>query len=67
MIMEKIFNISEYIYPLNFINSWIQDFIEVSELTYSSWELTIKWDSIEDIDLVFNEFINYVTWLINES
>ena len=58
------FEIDNNIYPENLILIAIQDFSEVAEITYENNNLIIKsgWNEIE----IFNEFVNYVTWLYNE-
>lgn len=58
------FEIDSTIYPENLILTAIQDFSEVAEIIYENKTLTIKsdWNEIE----IFNEFVNYVTWLYNE-
>ena len=58
------FEIDNNIYPENLILLAIQDFSEVAEITYENNNLIIKsgWNEIE----IFNEFVNYVTWLYNE-
>ena len=58
------FEIDNNIYPENLILIAIQEFLEVAEITYENNNLIIKsnWNEIE----IFNEFVNYVTWLYNE-
>ncbi len=59
------FKIEDSIYPENIIVQAIEDFNEVSNISYKSWEIIIESD--EDINEIFNEFMNYVVWLYNES
>ena len=58
------FEIDNNIYPEKLILLAIQDFSEIAEITYENNNLIIKsdWNEIE----IFNEFVNYVTWLYNE-
>lgn len=63
--MSKSFEISSYFYPESFVLQTIDDFSDVSEMTYENEILSIEWNE-EDIDNIFNEFMNYLTWLINE-
>ena len=64
--MKKEFEINSEIYAENIIKQTIIDFEEVSEITYNKWKLTISWENDIEIDEIFNEFMNYVIWLINE-
>lgn len=64
--MTKNFEINNYFYPIDIINQWIIDFEEVSKITIKEGILNITWSDENDIDNIFNEFINYITWLINE-
>ena len=64
--MNKNFEINSYFYPLEIINQWIIDFEKVSKITINNNILNIFWENEIDIDNIFNEFINYITWLINE-
>lgn len=64
--MEKKYKISNKIYPDDVIEQSVSDFKEVWYIAFHSWELTIRWDDEGSIDEIFNEFMNYVIWLINE-
>lgn len=64
--MNKSFEVDKYFYPAYLISIWIDDFAEVSVISFDNDILIIEWNNEEDIDNIFNEFINYVTWLINE-
>lgn len=48
------------------IKSAIQDFADF-DIAYSAWVLTISAGSNDEIDEIFNEFMNYVVWVYNES
>jgi hypothetical protein len=59
------FKIDDSIYPENIIVQAIEDFSEVADISYKNWEIIIESD--DDITEIFNEFMNYVVWLYNES
>ena len=64
--MEKKNKINTELYSEDIINQAISDFKEVSEIIFQNNNLEIKWDSEEEIDEIFNEFMNYCVSLINE-
>ena len=64
--MNKNFEINNYFYPIDIVNQWIIDFEDVSEITISNNILSITWNDEDEINNIFNEFINYITWLISE-
>lgn len=64
--MNKNFEISTYFYPSGIINQAIIDFNEVAQISIQDNILTISWNDENEINNIFNEFINYVIWLINE-
>ncbi len=64
--MNKNFEISTYFYPSEIINQAIIDFNEVTQISIQDNILTISWNDENEINNIFNEFINYVIWLINE-
>lgn len=64
--MEKIFKIENEIYDKNILNQAILDFSEVGEIFLQENELKILWESEEEIDEIFNEFMNYCIWLFNQ-
>jgi len=64
--MKKEFKINNEIYTEDIINQAISDFKEVSEIKYNGKILEINWESELEIDEIFNEFMNYIIWLINE-
>jgi len=64
--MKKEFEINNEIYSEDIINNAISDFEEVSEIKYNNDVLEINWESESEIDEIFNEFMNYIIWLINE-
>lgn len=59
------FKIEDSIYPKNIITQAIEDFKDVADINYNNNELIIESD--DDIAEIFNEFMNYVVWLYNES
>ena len=65
--MEKKFIINTIIYPEIIINHTINDFEEIWGINFNNWELVISWDNEEEITEIFNEFMNYSIWLINEN
>lgn len=64
--MNKSFEVDKYFYPVDLISIWIDDFSEISTISFSNNLLTIEWNNEDEINNIFNEFINYITWLINE-
>lgn len=62
--MKKEYKINTEIYKEDIINQWIIDFEEVSVIIYKNNEIIIN--SEEDSDEIFNEFMNYLIWLIND-
>lgn len=62
--LRKIFEINDEIYKSEFILKAIEDFSEYYKINFINWELIIEW--YDNIDEIFNEFMNYVIWLINE-
>lgn len=62
--LRKIFEINEEIYKSEFILKAIEDYSEYYTINFINWELIIEW--YDNIDEIFNEFMNYVIWLINE-
>lgn len=65
--MKIKFKIDKEIYSKKDIKQAIVDFNDVSEITLDDWILTIKWENEAEINVIFNEFMNYVIWLINEQ
>ena len=65
--MEKKIKINTELYSEDIINQAISDFKEVSEIIFQNNNLEIKWDSEEEIDEIFNEFMNYCVSLVNEK
>lgn len=64
--MKKEFNINESIYPKDILITSINDFKEFSEIKYEKWLLIIIWDNESFVDNIFNEFMNYVLFKVNE-
>jgi len=58
--MEKEFNISSQIYSLEKVQQAILDFTDICEIVYKNNVLIISGDSSDDIQEVFQEFMNYV-------
>ena len=65
--MKKDFKINTEIYSAKTIKQAIEDFKEVWEIGFKEGTLSVCWESDTDIEEVFNEFMNYVIWLYNES
>jgi len=64
--MEKKYILDLEIYDVNFINNAISDFSDYSQILLKNNELIISWKNEDEIEKTFNEFMNYVIWLINE-
>jgi hypothetical protein len=62
--LNQNFKIEDSIYPENIIVQAIKDFIDVANISYKNWEIIIESD--DDIEEIFNEFMNYVVVLCNE-
>ncbi len=60
--MEQKFKIDKSIYKVKNIKEAVNDFNEVALIKYNSKkeELIIFWDNKEEIEEVFNEFMNYI-------
>jgi len=58
--MEKKYTISTKIYQEDSIAQAIEDFAEVSPISFSQETLSIQWDSEDEIQEIFREFMNYV-------
>lgn len=64
--MNKKIKIDLSIYPKEKVLEAISDYQDAALIKLNNDELTIEWDSLEEIDEIFLEFWNYVIWLINE-
>ncbi len=64
--MEKKYKINTEIYPKDIIKQAIIEFKDISEINFNKTLLTINWENEIEIEEVFNEFMNYIIWLINE-
>ena len=64
--MKKEFEINNEIYSEDIISQSILAFEEVSLIRYNNWQLEINWENDWEIDEIFNEFMNYIVWLVNE-
>ena len=58
--MIQNFEISLEIYDTEKLLQAIEDFSEVSEISLNHNMLSISWESVEEIQEVFYEFMNYV-------
>ena len=65
--MKKDFELDINIYKEQFIKQAIKDYQEAWWITFNKWILSIIWEQSEEIEEMFNEFMNYVAWLINEG
>lgn len=64
--MQKKYKIDIEIYSQDIVKQAISDFEEVAEIIFNDNKLTINWETELEIDEIFNEFSNYIIWLINE-
>jgi hypothetical protein len=64
--MKSKYKISTEIYNDSHIEDAIVAFEEVAKIEYQKWELFLEGDTESEIDELFNEFMNYVIYLINE-
>jgi len=64
--MKKEFKIDLELYSEGKINEAIEAFSEIWDIVFSDWKISISWNSIEEINEIFNELMNYILWLINE-
>ena len=62
---KKEFQIENSIYDESSIKKSIEDF-DWFDISYIEGKLSISWDNENEIDEVFNEFMNYVLWMQNE-
>ncbi len=58
--MTQNFEISLEIYDTEKLLQAIEDFSEVAEISLNHNMLSISWESVEEIQEVFYEFMNYV-------
>lgn len=63
--MKKNYDIDMQIYSLEAIMQAVSDFQEVVWIEFFDNFVTIEGDSDEEIEEVFNEFMNYVIWVMN--
>ncbi len=64
--MKKEFNINTTIYSEDKLKEAIVDFTEVWNISFKGNLITIEWNTSNDCEEFFNEYMNYVIWLINE-
>jgi hypothetical protein len=62
---KKDFLLENRIYCEDIIKLSISDFSDF-DIRFSESILTITWNSTEEIEEIFNEFMNYVIWMQNE-
>lgn len=65
--LKKSFKINSSIYSSKNIKEAINDYSEITKIVYDKWILVIEWENESEITEIFNEFMNYVIWLYNES
>ena len=65
--MKKKYKIDIDIYSIDFLIQWISDFSDVWKINLENDILYIYWENKSEIDEFFNEYINYVSSLINEN
>lgn len=58
--MKKEFQISWEIYSEDAIAQAIEDFSDITSISYTGENLDITWESEDEIQEVFHEFMNYV-------
>lgn len=63
---KKSFKIEISLYPVDIINKAIEDFSDY-DITYDNWQVFIFWEDEQEQEEIFNEFMNYVLALYNES
>ncbi|MDD4151922.1 MAG: hypothetical protein PHR68_04875 [Candidatus Gracilibacteria bacterium] len=64
--LKKSFKIDNDIYSIDLINKAIIDFIDFVKISYLNSEIIIE-SNDDDINEIFNEFMNYVVGLYNEA
>lgn len=57
---KKVFTIQADIYSDDKIQSALEDFQDVAEMNYTWGKLSIQWESEDEIQEIFHEFMNYV-------
>lgn len=63
--LKKSFKIDNDIYSADLINKAIIDFIDFVQISYLNSEIIIE-SNDDDIDEIFNEFMNYLIGIYNE-
>ena len=58
--MQKDFQVESSIYSQDSVISAIEDFSEVTQITFEKDILSISWDSDSEIQETFHEFMNYI-------
>lgn len=64
---KKYFKIEDSIYYTDMVLQAIEDFKEVSNISLDNWQISIEGETLEDVEEIFNELMNYVIWLYNQS
>ena len=65
--MQKEYKIDTKIYGVDFLMQGISDFSDVWKINLENNILHIFWENESEITEIFNEYINYVSGLINEN
>ena len=65
--MIKEYKVDKKIYSTKIVKQVIKDFSEVANMSYENDILKIQWDNEYEIEEIFNEFMNYCIWLIDEN
>lgn len=65
--LKKDFKIETSIYDENTIKYSISIFWDNFSIKFEQQKLIIEWETNEEIELIFNEFMNYVIAIQNES
>ncbi|NUJ97307.1 hypothetical protein HGA92_00795 [Candidatus Gracilibacteria bacterium] len=63
---KKNFKIEISLYPIDIINKAIEDFSDY-DITYDNGQVFIFGENEQEQEEIFNEFMNYVLALYNES
>ena len=64
---KKNFNLNNKLYPEIVIHKAIEDFGSDFSIVYENEMVTISWENPEEIQIIFDEFMNYVLSLISEQ
>ncbi|MDD3646551.1 MAG: hypothetical protein PHH06_04025 [Candidatus Gracilibacteria bacterium] len=64
---KKYFKIEDSIYYTDMVLQAIEDFKEVSNISLDNGQISIEGETLEDVEEIFNELMNYVIGLYNQS